>query len=110
VKLLFDQNLSPRLVARLAASFPGSSHVALLGLDQADDADIWAYACTHGFVIVTKDSDFNEMSLMHGVPPQVVWIRRGNCSADEIEGLLLVHAPRLLELLGQTDTGVLVLF
>jgi predicted nuclease of predicted toxin-antitoxin system len=35
--LLFDQNLSPRLVNRLADLFPGALHVAQVGLDRATD-------------------------------------------------------------------------
>ena len=41
MKLLFDQNLSPKLVTRLADLFPGSLHVQSAGLDQADDEKIW---------------------------------------------------------------------
>lgn len=38
MKLLFDQNLSPKLMNRLADPFPGSAHVLSLGLDREDDA------------------------------------------------------------------------
>lgn len=51
--LLFDQNLSHRLLAALEDLFPGSLHVRLLGLAEADDATIWDYAKTHGLIIVT---------------------------------------------------------
>ncbi len=44
MKLLFDQNLSPKLVNRLADLFPGSIHVLSVGLDCADDDRIWEYA------------------------------------------------------------------
>ncbi len=37
MKLLFDHNLSPRLVARLADVYRNSNHVYLLELDTADD-------------------------------------------------------------------------
>ena len=33
MKLLFDQNPSPKLVSRLAELFPDSSHVQIEGLD-----------------------------------------------------------------------------
>jgi plasmid maintenance system antidote protein VapI len=36
MKLLFDQNLSPRLATRLQDLFPDSSHVFWLNLDQAE--------------------------------------------------------------------------
>jgi predicted nuclease of predicted toxin-antitoxin system len=75
VKLLFDQNLSPRLANRLADIFPGSSHVFLPGLGQAEDTEVWRYARDKGFVIVTKDADFGERSTLHGFPPQLAWYR-----------------------------------
>ena len=58
MKLLFDQNLSPRLPLLLRDLYPGSVHVRELGLKDAEDAAIWDYARTHGIVIVSKDSDF----------------------------------------------------
>jgi predicted nuclease of predicted toxin-antitoxin system len=58
VKLLFDQNLSPRLVGLLADVFPGSLHVRQVGLERADDESIWSLARDRSFAIVTKDSDF----------------------------------------------------
>jgi predicted nuclease of predicted toxin-antitoxin system len=66
MKLLFDQNLSPRLVTRLADLFPDSDHVYPLGLDQALDIEVWNYARDNDFILVSKDADFGEMSLLHG--------------------------------------------
>jgi predicted nuclease of predicted toxin-antitoxin system len=88
VKLLFDENVSPKLVARLAAEFPESVHVSRVGLDQADDETVWAFARKNAFSIVTKDADFQEISLRLGMPPKVVWLRRGNCSVDETTAML----------------------
>ena len=88
MKLLFDQNLSQRLVPALADIFPDSSHVRNVGLGRADDDAVWQYATVHGFAIVSKDSDFHQLSFVRGHPPKVVWIRRGNCSTDEVESLL----------------------
>jgi predicted nuclease of predicted toxin-antitoxin system len=90
LKLLFDENLSPRLVELLALSYPGSRHVHSCGLGASSDEDIWEYAKEHGFVIVSKDSDFSERSIVHGHPPKVVWLRVGNCTTDQV-GLLLLN-------------------
>jgi len=49
---------------------------------------IWEYAKDHGYILVSKDSDFHERSLLCGHPPKVVWIRRGNCSVRHIELIL----------------------
>lgn len=61
MKLLFDQNLSPKLVNWLADLYPGSSHVLSLGLDCASDQAIWESAWDHGYAIVTKDADYREI-------------------------------------------------
>lgn len=88
MRLLFDQNLSPQLPRKLAGVFPDSIHVRDADLQRADDSDVWQYAREHGFAIVTKDSDFRQLSFLYGHPPKVVWIRRGNCSSGEIEFIL----------------------
>jgi predicted nuclease of predicted toxin-antitoxin system len=88
MKLLFDENLSPRLVARLAAEFPGSAHVRDLGMAAAGDPVIWAFAAANGFVIVSKDTDFQHRALLFGFPPKVIWIRLGNCSTATVVNLL----------------------
>jgi predicted nuclease of predicted toxin-antitoxin system len=88
VKLLFDQNLASRLVARLKVDFPDSAHVRDLGLRDASDQQVWEHARVQGFTIVSKDWDFQQLSFVRGSPPKVIWIRRGNCSVKEVEELL----------------------
>jgi predicted nuclease of predicted toxin-antitoxin system len=75
VKLLFDQNLSPKLIAALEDLFPGSLHVREVALAQAGDEAVWNHAADHGFAIVSKDSDFHQRSFLYGPPPKVVWVR-----------------------------------
>ncbi len=88
MKLLFDQNLSWRLPAKLADLYPDSQHVRDADMRESDDITIWGYAQTHDFVIVTKDIDFQQRSLLFGQPPKVVRLRVGNCTAQTIEELL----------------------
>ncbi len=88
MRLLFDHNLSHRLVLALGDVYPGSVHVRTLGLDRAPDGEVWDYARGHGFAIVSKDSDFHQRSLVEGFPPKVIWVQRGNSSTTEIEALL----------------------
>ena len=78
MKLLLDENLSRRVVPFIQDSWPGSTQVALVGLEQTDDQTIWRYAQAHGYTIVTKDADFQELSVVHGAPPKVIWLRSGN--------------------------------
>ncbi len=58
MKLLFDENLSPRLVTLLAVEFPLSVHIEALGMRGTTDVSIWDHAKKHGFAIVSKDNDF----------------------------------------------------
>ncbi len=108
--LFFDAMLSARLVNYLANVFPGASPVELVGLDRATDREVWEYARNHDFIVVTKDEDFSEMALVLGAPPQVVWIRRGNCSTREIEKLLRQSYNAIQDLSEDSKTGILELF
>lgn len=91
MKLLFDENLSPRLVRLLNDLFPNSAHVRDVGLKAADDPVVWKYAQDNNLIICSKDSDMHQRSFMFGYPPKVVWIRLGNCSTADVEKLLRKH-------------------
>ena len=95
MKLLFDQNLSPRLTLLLADIYAESVHVREVGLSDADDLAIWQYANAHGYAIVSKDSDFQQRSLLHGAPPKFIWLRVGNCTTKRIESLLRTYSAAI---------------
>jgi predicted nuclease of predicted toxin-antitoxin system len=110
VKLLFDQNLSPKLIDALADLYPGSAHVFPLGLHETDDLVIREYARLNDFFIVTKDADFSDLCLLMGFPPKVIWIRLGNCFTSEIERLLREKFIDIDDLDKSAVIGVLTLF
>ena len=109
VKLLFDQNLSRRLVIELADFFPDSTHVAYAVLALASDADVWEYAAVNALVVVSKDADFHQLSLVRGAPPKVIWIRLGNSSTDAIAGLLRSHAHDIEAFVADSEAVFLAL-
>jgi predicted nuclease of predicted toxin-antitoxin system len=109
VKLLFDENLSPRLIGALAEVYPGSAHVHQCGLGSTDDAAIWQYAKDNGFTIVSKDSDFQERSVLQGYPPKVIWLRATNCTSTEIERLLRAAAAIIARFIQEEEESCLVL-
>ena len=109
MKLLFDQNLSYQLVRRLADAYPGSAHVRLLGLAQTDDSEIWKFAAREGFTVVSKDSDFQQLAMLLGPPPKVIWIRLGNCQVDAVEALFRQGFSAVAEFLADSDLAVLAL-
>ena len=76
MKLLLDENLSRRLVPFLQHDFPGTSQDALLGMESATDKEVWLRAKADGYVVVTRDADFQELSLVWGAPPQVIRLQR----------------------------------
>jgi predicted nuclease of predicted toxin-antitoxin system len=110
MKLLFDHNLSPRLVDRLADLFPESTHIYTLGMDRAEDRDVWIYAQSNDFTIVTRDSDYNELLVLRGFPPKIVWIRRGNCCTAVIEEILRSHVTDIQALAIDPNLGILTLY
>lgn len=110
VKLLFDQNLSPKLIKRLADLYPNSNHLDLLGLGEAADSVVWEHAKQNGFVVITKDADFADLSVLRGFPPKVVWIRRGNCSTIDIEEILHSNNAKIEDLVADLASGILTLF
>ena len=95
MKLLFDQNLSFKLCARLADVFPDSNQARLLNLDQADDRVLWQHARANGFALVSQDADFADMAALYGPPPKVLWLRCGNHPTEVIEQLLRDHAEAI---------------
>jgi len=109
VKLLFDENLSPRLVELLLSDFPDSAHVRSVGLLGADDSLVWNHAQHHGFIIVSKDNDFRQRSFLSGAPPKIVWLSVGNAGTLVIAALLLSARPRIQEFESDVEASLLTL-
>ena len=109
MKLLFDHNLSPPLVNRLSDLYPNSNHLFDLQLDTVKDSLVWEYALQNEFAIVTKDSDFSELSLFRGFPPKVIWIRIGNCTTNDIESLIRSHTEEIKRFNSESESGILIL-
>jgi predicted nuclease of predicted toxin-antitoxin system len=91
MKLLFDENLSPKQSRVLGTRFPESAHVRERGLLGLSDEDVWDFARANGFTIVSKDSDFQQRSLLYGHPPKIVWLRIGNCTRQQLVHLIETH-------------------
>ena len=95
MRLLLDENLSRRLVPCLQNAYPGSSQVVLLGLESATDAEVWQFAKDEGFVIVTRDADFEELSLVWRQPPKVIWLKTRNQNRAITLKILLDGRPMI---------------
>lgn len=110
MKLLFDQNLSRKLVSRLADIFTDASHVQFEGMTVATDTDIWQYAKAENFCIVTQDADFAEKSRLYGSPPKVIWLRCGNATTNKVESILRSGVEAIQELASNPSLDCLELY
>ena len=109
MKLRFDENLSRRLVVRLAELYPDSAHVVEFDLLESPDREIWEFSKASDFVIVTTDSDFYGLAITIGPPPKVVWLRRWTHPTRDAERILRREAIRITEFSADPELGVLVL-
>ena len=108
MKLLLDENVSPKLVGLVEAEFPESAHVYDVGLRGAPDRSIWKHARENGFTIVSKDDDFRQRSFVHGAPPKVVWLQVGNAGTGAIAELLREQASRLSRFADEDESALLI--
>lgn len=95
MRFLVDENLSPKIVSLLDSRFPGTVHVSAAGLAGSGDEMIWRHARNNGFVVLSKDADFNQRALLRGHPPKVVWARVGEMRTNEIAAAVLARADEL---------------
>ena len=106
MKLLFDQNISQRILKVLPEIYNGSTHVKMEGLINLPDRVIWGFAKKNGFIIVTQDSDFNEINSLLGFPPKIIWIRTGNLKTQVIINILIDNYLDILKFIDDENFGV----
>jgi predicted nuclease of predicted toxin-antitoxin system len=107
LKLLFDQNISPKILRKAFEKSVLVQHVRFVGLEDASDVEIFHFAKTNGYSIVTFDSDFFDLSLLMGFPPKIIWIRTGNLTTNSILLLLLKNSEQIFEFIELGNVGVL---
>lgn len=105
MKLLFDQNISYRILKVLPSQMKDSSNVKFENLENATDLQIWEFAKKNNFTIVTMDSDFNDISTLLGFPPKVIWIRVGNLQTKDIRGKLVTYMEDIKHFIEKMDFG-----
>lgn len=114
MKLLFDENISYRVVKKLVGRFPESQPANRLNLVAKEDLLLWRYARENGFAIVTFDDDYEDLSQLLGWPPKVILLRTGNLSNQQIVDLILTYAEEIEQFLvppmPSVNKGILKLF
>lgn len=105
MKLLLDENLSRRIVPLLREAWPETTQVALAGLEKASDRELWEFAKSNGFVIVSKDDDFIDLQAGLGYPPKVILLALGNCTNEQVVEALNRNRHDIEAALARDDTG-----
>lgn len=88
MKLLFDQNISFRILSKISNFFPEAKQVRELGIENFSDLEIWKFAKDNNYTIVTFDADFYDLANLKGHPPKIIWLRFGNTKTDFLAEVL----------------------
>jgi predicted nuclease of predicted toxin-antitoxin system len=108
LKVLVDNNLSYKLVPAIQNLFPESKHVRdTVGAD-ADDLAVWLFAKNNDFIILTKDNDFDERSLVFGCPPKIIHLVCGNRRTDFILNLILKNKDEIIVFAGSDSENCIL--
>jgi predicted nuclease of predicted toxin-antitoxin system len=105
MRFIFDQNISQRILAILPEQFSDSTSVKKEGLLNSTDRAIWEFAKKNDYVIVTQDSDFNDLNLLFGFPPKIIWIRTGNLRTNAIKDILSTYLLEIERFISDNDHG-----
>jgi predicted nuclease of predicted toxin-antitoxin system len=90
MKILIDMNLSPRLVAFFAEAGFAALHWSSVGLADASDVQIMAYAKANDFVVLTHDLDFGAiLAATNAEKPSVVQIRSDDLTPETLAGPII---------------------
>jgi len=101
VRFLVDAQLPPVLTAWLREAGHEAEHIEDVGLREADDRPIGAYALKVGAIIVTKDEDFAERSSRETNGPVIIWPRIGNSTNRVLRAWIEPRLTGIMELVGQ---------
>ena len=107
MSLLFDQNISFKIIKSIEDIYPGSISVKEIGLDNPRDIDIWNFAKLKQLSIVTFDSDFIDLSNLKGYPPKIIWLRIGNTSTLNIAERIRKERKNISDFLNNGEIGFL---
>lgn len=91
MNLLFDQNISPRILKILPEEFSNCQQVRFAGLEDSSDFEIFQFAQENDFAVVTFDSDFVDLNSMYGTPPKIIYLNTGNLTTKNIFEFLIAN-------------------
>ena len=109
MKLLFDQNISPKILKVLPVSFEGCQHIRFVQLEDAADLAIFKYAERNDYAVVTFDSDFIDLNALYGTPPKIIYLNTGNLTTKSVAQLFKDNALKILHYLESNTDEILEL-
>lgn len=110
MRLLFDQNVSYRVVKQLKPNFFDIIGVREVGLLNADDVQIWEYARQYDYTVVTFDKDIPNIGSVRGFPPKIIWLRTGNLTNQAVVDLFLNRADEFANFIANGREGYLLVY
>ncbi len=110
MRYLFDQNISHRILQLIPDTDSESTSIKNEGLINATDKEIWEFAKINNYIIVTQDSDFNDLNSLYGFPPKIIWIRTGNLKTQSIVEILIAHSDEIKRFLNDNKYGCFEIF
>ena len=106
MKLLFDQNISPRILKNLPCEFSTSQQVRFVGLEDASDNEIFEFAKANEYAIVTFDSGFVDINTLYGTPPKVIYLNTGNLTTQSVSELIQNNILTIQHYLSSKSSGL----
>lgn len=110
MKFLLDQNISFKVKKMLREIYPDVKHLSDIELTNKTDVEIFNYAKELNYVIVTKDSDFADLSLIKENPPKIICLKFGNSSSMKVAHVLINENSKIVDFIKSTDSHVLELY
>ncbi|OFY50991.1 MAG: hypothetical protein A2W85_05100 [Bacteroidetes bacterium GWF2_41_31] len=110
MRFLFDQNISHRILKLIPEKYSGSTTIKNEGLINAPDREIWDFAKLKDYIIVTQDSDFNDLNSLYGFPPKIIWIRTGNLKTQAIVDILVDYSDAINKFTDDIKYGCFEIF
>lgn len=110
MRLLFDQNISFRVVRKLKPLLSDIAGVAEVGLLNADDYEVWEYAKQHDYTVVTFDRDIPMIGSVRGFPPKIIWLRIGNTNNQQLVSFITDRLPEFVEFIARRNKGCLQVY
>jgi len=110
MRFLFDQNISYKILKLLPEQYKESTSVKTEKMINNTDREIWEFARRNNYVIVTHDSDFNDLNALFGFPPKIIWIRTGNIRPQELTNIILQHESEIAKFISEDIFGCFEIF